>query len=81
MGVPWLEANSHFSLGRVAYLPVYVKHCDQSFQSKYSSLSTDSVADAILGDLMSLGDDSLKFICSWPALIQTNSLVWECFFT
>lgn len=47
----------------------YVKHCDDSFQSKYSSLSMDSVVVAILGDLMSPGNDSEKFICSWPALI------------
>lgn len=47
----------------------YVKRCVHGFQSKYSSLSMDSVVVAILGDLMSLEDDSEKFICSWPALI------------
>lgn len=47
----------------------YVKRCDHSFQSKYSSFSMDSVVVAILRDLMSPGDDSEKFICSWPALI------------
>lgn len=47
----------------------YVKRCVRGFQSKYSSLSMDSVVVAILGNLMSPGDDSEEFICSRLALI------------
>lgn len=59
----------------------YVERCVRGFQSKYSSLSMDSVVVAILGDLMSPGDDSEEFICSWLALIKTKSLIRECIFT